>query len=139
MRPNWSRRTRAPQIHSAHLLGMIIAISSRANILLTAGGTPKIGDFGLAKSGGGSGLTLSDAVVGTPSYMAPEQASGKVKTAGPAADVYGRVRSFMNWSWAALRSGEYPSPTRSSNYEHRSRFRHRSWFRESLATWSRSF
>ena len=65
-----------------------------ANVLLSADGTLKITDFGLAKKIDGTpgvsapGATVSGAVLGTPSYMAPEQAAGMGKHVGPAADVY---------------------------------------------------
>jgi serine/threonine-protein kinase len=58
-----------------------------SNALLTADGTPKITDFGVAKHAD-SGITLTGEVLGTPSYMAPEQAQGKAKDVGPPADIY---------------------------------------------------
>src|SRR5262249_61158921 len=61
------------------------------NVLLTPEGLPKVTDFGLAKYlGRSSGVTLqSGGVLGTPSYMAPEQAGGMTAEAGPLSDVYG--------------------------------------------------
>jgi serine/threonine protein kinase len=59
-----------------------------ANVLLAEDGTPKITDFGLAKKLDTAGQTASGAVLGTPSYMAPEQAGCKPGEVGPAADVY---------------------------------------------------
>src|SRR5262249_4984952 len=51
---------------------------------------PKIADFGLAKQlGTETGGTLSSGMIGTPSYMAPEQAGGNRQQLGPSADVYG--------------------------------------------------
>src|SRR4029079_7965871 len=57
--------------------------------LLSADGTPKITDFGLAKRlGADSGQTASGAILGTPRYMAPEQAEGTTADVGPWTDVY---------------------------------------------------
>lgn len=58
-----------------------------ANVLLMADGTPKITDFGLAKQLDSKGQTHTGDIMGTPSYMAPEQASG-VSDIGPPADIY---------------------------------------------------
>ena len=60
-----------------------------ANILLDLHGNPRVTDFGLAKKvQGDSGLTGSGQIMGTPSYMPPEQAGGKRGEVGPTADVY---------------------------------------------------
>ncbi len=60
-----------------------------ANILLTSAGEPKITDFGLAKRLDSQDMhTQSGSVMGTPSYMAPEQAHGRIKEIGPASDIY---------------------------------------------------
>lgn len=72
----------------AHGHGILHRDLKPANVLVTKDGTPKITDFGLAKKlGDDSGRTGTGAILGTPSYMAPEQAEGK-KEIGPAADIY---------------------------------------------------
>jgi hypothetical protein len=103
--------TLARAMHHAHQRGIVHRDLKSANILLTRGtdlppspssvvatredasaisiGTPKISDFGLAKHIEGDGLrTRSGAILGTPSYMAPEQAEGRSHEVGIAADVY---------------------------------------------------
>src|SRR5262249_54222782 len=75
--------------HYAHGKGIIHRDLKPANVLLADGGTPKVTDFGLAKRVEvGTGLTATGAILGTPSYMSPEQAGGAGKRVGPAADVY---------------------------------------------------
>jgi WD40 repeat protein/tRNA A-37 threonylcarbamoyl transferase component Bud32 len=80
--------TLARAIHHAHRSGIIHRDLKPENVLLAADSTPKISDFGLAKRLDGEGQTQTGAVLGTPSYMAPEQAAGKSREVGPAADVY---------------------------------------------------
>ncbi|HEV3122364.1 MAG TPA: protein kinase, partial [Isosphaeraceae bacterium] len=81
--------TLARATQAAHDRGVVHRDLTPGNVLLTALGQPKIVDFGLAKLVvGGAGQTVSGDVLGTPSYMAPEQAGGHSKEVGPAADVY---------------------------------------------------
>ncbi len=81
--------TLAHTMHAAHQLGVVHRDLKPANVLLAVDGTPKLTDFGLAKSLlTDSGLTQTETILGSPSYMAPEQAEGKAKAVGPVADVY---------------------------------------------------
>jgi WD40 repeat protein len=81
--------TLARAVHHAHQKGLVHRDLKPHNILIAADGTPKVGDFGLAKRlEGEAGRTQTGVVLGTPSYMAPEQAWGEIRAIGPATDVY---------------------------------------------------
>jgi eukaryotic-like serine/threonine-protein kinase len=97
--------TLARAVHCAHQAGVVHRDLKPGNVLLAAPpsasgqggadsaarlyGVPKISDFGLAKRlDSQSGHTRSGDLLGTPSYMSPEQAAGKVKEVGPAADIW---------------------------------------------------
>jgi tetratricopeptide (TPR) repeat protein/tRNA A-37 threonylcarbamoyl transferase component Bud32 len=91
--------TLARAMHVAHRAGIIHRDLKPANILLqlAEGGSvsnlqaavPKVTDFGLAKSlDNQEGQTQTGAIMGTPSYMAPEQAAGKTREIGPGVDIY---------------------------------------------------
>jgi WD40 repeat protein len=82
--------TLARAMQHAHERGIIHRDLKPANVLMTADGVPKITDFGLAKnlSDEQSGQTATGAMIGTPCYMAPEQALGNSRDSGAAADVY---------------------------------------------------
>ncbi len=85
----------ARAVDCAHQSGILHRDLKPSNVLLDTAGEPLVTDFGLAKrTRSGSGvsttgdLTASGVIVGTPNYMAPEQASGRPQEVGPASDVY---------------------------------------------------
>jgi tetratricopeptide (TPR) repeat protein len=79
----------ARAMHVAHQHKVIHRDLKPGNVLFAADGTVKISDFGLVKRlESDSGQTRSGSILGTPSYMAPEQAQGDNETVGPAADQY---------------------------------------------------
>ena len=80
----------ARAVEHAHQHGVLHRDLKPGNIILDQDGEPHLTDFGVAKliEGDSSGLTASGAVIGTPSYMAPEQAAGAGKRITTAGDIY---------------------------------------------------
>jgi tetratricopeptide (TPR) repeat protein/predicted Ser/Thr protein kinase len=78
----------ARAMHAAHEAGIVHRDLKPANVLIATDGSLKVTDFGLAKKLDEGGGTRSGHVMGTPSYMPPEQAEGRTRDVGPAADTY---------------------------------------------------
>ncbi|WP_165227046.1 protein kinase domain-containing protein [Aquisphaera insulae] len=79
----------AGAMQAAHAAGIVHRDLKPANVLMTGDGVPRITDFGLAwRHDTGVALTRTGVRVGTPSYMAPEQAAGHSLAFGPATDIY---------------------------------------------------
>ncbi|MBI2480937.1 MAG: serine/threonine protein kinase, partial [Planctomycetia bacterium] len=74
---------------SAHQCGVLHRDLKPSNILLSEASEPKITDFGLAKCmTNDSQMTVAETIMGTPSYMPPEQAQGRLDEVGPRSDIY---------------------------------------------------
>ena len=96
--------TAARAIHYAHQRGILHRDLKPGNILLDANGEPAVTDFGLARRiEGDSELTLSGAVLGSPCYMAPEQAAGHSHEVTIAADIYSLGAIFVMRTTRAFR------------------------------------
>jgi len=89
-------RTIAEGVQYAHEKGIIHRDLKPANVLIDEESKPRITDFGLAKNvAGDSGMTATGQILGTPSYMPPEQAAGKVEQIGPRSFDLSRLRPAM--------------------------------------------
>jgi len=103
----------AEAVAYAHVEGVIHRDLKPANILIDRSGQPRLTDFGLAKrlqcepgASAAAGLTATGQILGTPSYMPPEQASGQGGVVGPLSDVYslGAVLYCLVCGWPPFQS-----------------------------------
>lgn len=82
-------KTIAEAVHYAHQRGVLHRDLKPSNVLLDLFDQPRITDFGLAKLvGTDAELTTTGQVLGSPNYIAPEQAAGKLNESGPSSDIY---------------------------------------------------
>ncbi|RFU39281.1 serine/threonine protein kinase, partial [Actinomadura logoneensis] len=102
----WLAAGCAEALESIHAAGLVHRDLKPSNVLVAADG-PRVIDFGLARAAEGAGMTLSRATVGTPAFMAPEQARG-TRDVTPASDVYSLGATLL---FAATGHGPYPGRT----------------------------
>lgn len=107
----------ARAVHAAHLLNLVHRDLKPGNILMEQGRegrwTPYVCDFGLAMDMESEGFTRTQAPLGTPAYMAPEQVRGERKRIGPATDVYAlgvTLRHTLSWNCGVCTDTADPEP-----------------------------
>ncbi|MGE3773731.1 MAG: protein kinase [Gammaproteobacteria bacterium] len=98
----------ARALHAAHEAGIIHRDIKPSNVMVTAGGDIVILDFGLATAGDGEDLTMTGDVLGTPAYMAPEQAAGDTAAIGRQTDVHA-LGAILYEALAGVRAFDGPS------------------------------